>query len=305
MRDLVLGGNGFIGTHLVDRLVADGHQVKVFDRDWSPFAPRHSTVDYRLYDFANRPELEKALRDIDVVYHLLGTTVPQTSNQNIILDVESNVVATVSLLEQCVGRGVKKLVYVSSGGTVYGRPIQLPVKESHPTDPECSYGITKLAVEKYLALFSRLHGLNYVILRPSNAYGERQDPNRRQGAIPAFFGKAARGEAIEIWGDGGVVRDYLYVGDLVDGIVRAARTTTTSRIINLGSGEGRSLKEIVALVGAIVGRPVPVNYGSARSFDIKEIYLDIGRALRELKWTPTTSLEVGMTKTWEFVKAIV
>jgi UDP-glucose 4-epimerase len=304
MHDLVLGGNGFIGAHLVDRLVAEGNQVRVFDRDWSPYAPRHETVDYRLFDFDNRPELEKALRDVDVVYHLLGTTIPQTSNQDPIFDIESNVVSTVSLLEQCVARGVHKLVYISSGGTVYGRPLQLPVNENHPTDPECSYGITKLAVEKYLALFHRLRGLDYVVVRPSNAYGERQAPNRRQGAIPIFLAKVAHGEAIEVWGDGGIIRDYIYISDLVDGIVQAARSSAASRVFNLGSGEGRSLKDIIALIGAITGRPVPVVYKTARNFDLREIYLDISRARQELGWVPTTRLEVGMTKTWEFVKGI-
>lgn len=304
MRAIVLGGNGFIGTHLVDTLVAEGHQVRVVDRTWNPFGHRLTTVDYVTIEPGSRLLLQSDLRNIDIVYHLIGTTVPKTSNDNMIYDVQSNVIETLRLLEMCIQGKIRKIVFVSSGGAVYGKPVKLPVSEDHPTNPECSYGITKLMIEKYIALYSHLYGLDYVILRPSNAYGERQNPRGIQGAISVFLGKVANREPIEIWGDGEVVRDYIYVTDLVEGIYRASQMSTNTRIFNLGSGQGSSLNMVVSKIRAVSGCPVQAVYKDPRVFDIPCIYLDIARAQTELCWKPTTDLETGLAKTWEFVKRI-
>ena len=171
---------------------------------------------------ATAPSLPLVLPQMDMVFHLVSTTVPKTSNDDPAFDVMSNVVETIYLLEQCAKGKVKKIVFVSSGGAVYGTPAALPVPEDSPEKPESSYGITKLAIEKYLELFHRLYGLNYVILRPSNPYGERQNPDGDQGVIAVFLGKIAKGQAIDIWGDGSNVKDYVYIGDLIDGIYKAA-----------------------------------------------------------------------------------
>ena len=168
---LVLGGNGFIGSHLVDRLIADGHFVRVFDKYPERYRAPLPEVEYHLGDFGNRGLLLDALRDIDVVYHLISTSLPKTSNDDPAFDVQSNVIETLFLLEQCLAKSVLKFVFVSSGGTVYGRPDRLPIVEESPTNPECSYGITKLTIEKYLNLYHHLHGLDYVVVRPSNPYG--------------------------------------------------------------------------------------------------------------------------------------
>lgn len=200
MNTLVLGGNGFIGSHLVDKLLAEGHKVRVFDKYEEHYRKPIAGGDYCYGDFGNRGLLADALNGIDIVFHLISTTLPETSNDDPVFDVQSNVVETLFLLEQCVAKKIQKVVFISSGGTVYGIPVELPVHEDNPTSPECSYGITKLVIEKYLALFKLLHGVNYVIVRPSNAYGDRQNPNSIQGAIPVFLNKVAKGESIEIWG---------------------------------------------------------------------------------------------------------
>ena len=204
---LVLGGNGFIGSHLVDRLIADGHFVRVFDKYPERYRAPLPEVEYHLGDFGNRGLLLDALRDIDVVYHLISTSLPKTSNDDPAFDVQSNVIETLFLLEQCLAKSVLKFVFVSSGGTVYGRPDRLPIVEESPTNPECSYGITKLTIEKYLNLYHHLHGLDYVVVRPSNPYGSRQDPHGIQGAIAVFLGRVASGKSIEIWGDGTFSKD--------------------------------------------------------------------------------------------------
>jgi UDP-glucose 4-epimerase len=305
MKALILGGNGFIGSHLVDRLLREGHAVRVFDRNEELYREPISGVEYFYADFGNRTLLAEALGDIDIVFHLISTTVPKTSNDDPAFDVMSNVVETIALLEKCVARGIKKVVFLSSGGTVYGAPDFLPVTEGHPTNPECSYGITKLAIEKYLALFRLLYGIDYVVVRPSNPYGPRQNPQGTQGAISVFLGRIAAGKPIEIWGDGEVVRDYVFVDDLVEGVYRVATRTTASRILNLGSGEGHSLNTLVATMRGIIGADVRVVYAAKRSFDVPRIYLDISRATDELAWQPSTSLDTGIRKTWEFVQNIV
>lgn len=305
MNALVLGGNGFIGSHLVDRLLVAGHAVRVFDRNDELYRKPIDGVDYWYADFGNRTLLAQALDGIDIVFHLISTTIPKTSNDDPAFDVMSNVVETIALLERCVARGVRKVVFLSSGGTVYGASTALPVSEDSPTNPECSYGITKLAVEKYLALFNHLYGLDYVVVRPSNPYGPRQNPQGIQGAISVFLGRIAAGKAIEIWGDGEVVRDYVYVDDLVEGICRAAMQTTASRVFNLGSGQGCSLNTIIAIVRSVIGDQVQVVYTPRRVFDVPKIYLDISRAQQELAWRPVTSLDAGIRQTWEFVRSVI
>lgn len=298
MKALVLGGNGFIGSHLVDRLLAEGHDVRVFDKYGERFRPPLRGVDYHLGDFGNRGLLAEALRGREVAYHLVWNTLPKTSNDDAPFDVSSNLADTLFLLEECVRHKIGRIVFVSSGGTVYGNPRSLPVSEDSPTEPLCSYGITKLAVEKYLALYRHLHGLDYTILRPSNPYGFRQDPQGAQGAVSVFLWRLARGETVEIWGDGSIIRDYLYIGDLVDGIYRASVARTPSRIFNLGSGRGTSLNQVLSTIRAATGREPTVRYTEGRRFDVPEICLDIERARRELGWEPSTSLEEGVGRTW-------
>lgn len=304
MNCLVLGGNGFIGSHLVDRLLREGHAVRVFDKYEEHYRKPLPGVDYRYGDFGNRGLLADALNGMEIVFHLVSTTLPKTSNDDPAFDIQSNVVETIFLLEQCLAKKINKIVFISSGGTVYGRPLALPIREDSPTEPECSYGIMKLTTEKYLALFNHLYGLRYTVVRPSNPYGSRQNPLGIQGAIPVFLGRVARREPIEIWGDGEVVRDYIYIDDLVDGIYKATTTDSPSRIFNLGSGVGRSLNEIVAVIRKVTGYDVKVKYTAKRSFDVPKIYLDITKAKEQLSWQPVTSLENGIINTWQFVKTL-
>lgn len=304
MNTLILGGNGFIGSHLADRLLAEGHCVGVFDKYEERYRKPNPHIDYRYGDFGNRGSLTDALTGMDVVFHLVSTTLPKTSNDDPAFDVQSNVVETIFLLEQCIQKKIRKVVFVSSGGTVYGNPVKLPISEDSPNDPKCSYGITKLTIEKYLSLFNHLYNLDYTIVRPSNPYGSRQDPLSIQGAISVFLGRVARNEHIEIWGDGEIVRDYIYIDDLVDGIYRAATANTPSHIFNLGSGIGYSLNDIVKVIRNITERDVKVKYAARRVFDVPKIYLDITQAKKELAWEPITSLETGISKTWEFVQQL-
>ncbi len=304
MNILVLGGNGFIGSHLVDKLLANGHAIRVVDQYQERYRKMLPGVEYRFFDFGNRGLLEEALKNIDIVFHLIWTTLPKTSNDDPAFDVQSNVIGTLFLFEKCVLSNVKKIIFLSSGGTIYGNPIKVPVSEENPTNPECSYGITKLIIEKYLALYSHLYGIDYMIARPSNPYGERQDPTGIQGAIAVFLGKIARGEPIEIWGNGEIVRDYIYIYDLVEGIYKATVMNPTSRIFNIGSGMGHSLNELLVLIRKNIDCELKIFYKKKRTFDVAKIYLDISKAKNELLWEPKITIDVGIQRTWKFIKSL-
>lgn len=304
MNSLVLGGNGFIGSHLVDKLVAEGHNVTVFDKYKEYFRSPLKEVKYIYADFGNRGEIANALNGIDMVYHLISTTHPKVSNDDPAFDVSSNVVETLFILEECVKQKISKIVFISSGGTVYGIPEQLPIDEKSSTNPICSYGITKLAIEKYLMLYKFLYGLDYVIIRPSNAYGERQNPNGIQGLISVLLGKIVKGEIIEIWGDGSIVRDYIYIKDLVNGIYLASIKDTNSKIFNIGSGCGYSINFITDLIKKITSLEFNTIYKEQRKFDIPKIYLDISVAKNQLSWQPLVSIDEGIKITWEYIKSI-
>jgi UDP-glucose 4-epimerase len=294
---MVLGGTGFIGSHLVDRLLADGHQVRVFSRSPERFRAPVADVDYRQANLADIPALVEALAGVEVVYHLISTTVPATSNLDPLFDIESNLVTMVRLLQIIRESGVRRLVYLSSGGTVYGPPQVLPIPESHPLRPLCSYGIVKVAAENYLHMFHRLHGLDYLVLRASNPYGERQGHYGVQGIIGTFLNQLRRGEELEVWGDGSLVRDFIHVADLVR-LCALAGTSDRVGIYNAGSGSGHSIRQILACIEQAVGHPVPVNWRAGRPFDVPEVVLDISRTEAEFNWRPEIDLAGGIRRTW-------
>jgi UDP-glucose 4-epimerase len=302
---VVLGGAGFLGSHLTEALLGAGRKVRVFDRENVDLRNlEHLSGDWELVggDFLSESDQRRAIEGASVVFHLISTTIPASSNQDPAFDVETNLLPTVRMLELARETGVRKIVYASSGGTVYGRPGSVPVGEDHPTHPLVSYGVIKLAAEKYLSLYRELHGLPYAVTRLSNPYGPRQNPHGAQGAASVFLGRALRGEPIEVWGDGTVVRDYLYVSDAVAGILAAERHPGGEGVFNIGSGVGVSLNELVAEIRSVTGREVEVRYRSSRPFDIPVNVLDNSRARRELGWTPKVALGAGLRLTWQWLR---
>lgn len=305
MKCVVLGGAGFIGSHLVERLLRAGHAVRVFDlrgrEDWEGFSPG-GEVEWMRGDFLSPAGVTHAVAGCDAAFHLAWTTLPKSSIEDPRADVESNVLGTLRLLEAWCRKGAGKLVFVSSGGTVYGAPRGVPIAEEHPTNPICSYGITKLAIEKYLELYRVLHGLDYCVLRLANPFGERQRVASGQGAVTAFLNRARHGEPIEIWGDGRVVRDYLYVGDMANALVRALDHRGERRVINVGSGVGRDVNEVVAAIERVLGRPLQRRHAAGRDFDVAVNVLDIRLARTELGWQPVTPFEEGLRRTLSWLE---
>ncbi len=303
-RCVILGGAGFIGTNLVEKLLIEGYQVRVFDRPTSSrnnLASFESEIEFMEGNFSDAGDVERAVHDMEFVFHLIGTTLPSTSNADPIFDVESNVVATIRLLQACVRHGVKRVVFSSSGGTVYGVPRKIPIDETHPTDPICSYGITKLAIEKYMQLFHRLHGLDCTILRTANPYGKYQTLSAQQGVVGVFMAKIKEGEPITIWGDGSVVRDYVYVEDVANAFAKALLQDSDYRIFNIGTGVGPSLRQLIAEMERVTGMRAQVEYAPARASDVSMNVLDSTRAQKHMNWRIETNLDDGLRKTWAWL----
>ena len=303
MKVLVLGGTGFIGSHLVDRLLESGHRVRVFSRRGERFRSPLPEVDYRHGEFADKAAVAEALVGVDCVVHTLSTMVPSTSNLEPVQDIRDNLICTVQLLQLMVQTEVTRIVYLSSGGTVYGNPVQCPVHEDAPLSPLCSYGVVKVAVENYLHMFQKLHGIRPVVLRPSNPYGERQGHLGVQGIISTFFSNFLAGEESTIWGTGDTVRDYVHVSDLAE-LVAAAVEKNISGIFNAGSGVGVSICELIELMGKVTRCPLPVHYAPERAFDVKTVFLDISRAREVFQWTPKVHLQEGLAGYWTWLQRI-
>lgn len=304
MKACVIGGNGFIGSHVIDRLLEDSWNVTVLDRYKERYRASLPHVEYATGDLGNKEILHEILPHTDVVFHLASTTIPQSSNDKPVFDIQTNLVDTICLLDACVQHQVKKVVFFSSGGAVYGIPKTMPVSEDHPTHPISSYGIVKLAIEKYLYLYRHLYGLSYTILRPSNPFGERQNPTGAQGAISVFLGRVAQDLPIVIWGDGKIIRDYLDVEDLANAATKAAVAAAESDVFNISSGHGVSLNELIETIRSVVNRPIQVNYLPARPSDVPAIVLDPRRAHEELGWKPRSSFRDNIEKTWNWIRSL-
>ena len=297
-RCLVLGGRGFIGSHLVEALLRRGYLVRCFGRpNTHPRANPHLDNErFELHegDLVSEAEVASALEGCDACFHLVSSTLPKSSNADPVFDIESNVVSTVRLLARACQSGLKKIIFVSSGGTVYGVPEQVPILETHAANPVCSYGITKLSIEKYLHLFFVIHGLDYTVLRLANPFGEGQRLHASQGAVAVFLAKILRGEPVEIWGDGSVVRDYIYIRDVVDALLIALERKTVERVFNIGSGRGRSLNELIDSIESVTGCEADRRYLPGRQFDVPANVLSISRAKELLGWSPKISFESGL-----------
>lgn len=303
MRFVIIGGGGFIGSHLGELLLASGHKVNIFDRPSARYLGYLKKRGAEIYfgDFLTTRDVDQAILNCDVVFHLVSTTVPKTSTDNPVYDIETNILGTLRLLDAARKAQVGRIVFASSGGTVYGIPQEIPIKEEHPTDPISPYGIGKLMIEKYLHLYLTLYKLDYRILRIANAYGERQPVTETQGVIATFLDKAVRQEKVIVWGDGSVIRDYIYAGDIANALVQVSLHPEGPRIFNIGGGQGYSLNDIINIVAEVTNKSLQPEYRSGRLFDVPINLLDISRAKTYLGWQPTVGLFEGISRTYKWM----
>ena len=304
MRVLIVGGSGFLGSHIVDRFADSGATVTIFDRNTERYRTVRSGVQLIIGDLGNHGAVDEAVAaGYDAVIHLVSTTTPRSSNESPEFDIQTNLIGTVNLLNSCVKHHVGKVVFLSSGGTVYGDiGDAVTVDETHHTAPISSYGITKVTIERYLHMYQRLYKLNYVALRLANPYGERQDPKNSLGALTVFLKRILSDQHIEVWGDGSVTRDFIYAGDVANAIYLST-VNSISGIFNVGSGEGLSIRQLLdALQHATQIKP-RVIWLSGRPFDVPRIVLDSTKFRDAVGWRAAVPLTEGIKITAEWLRS--
>jgi UDP-glucose 4-epimerase len=301
VRVLVTGGAGFIGSTLVDRLLAEGHTVDVVD-DLSTGSlanlaqaraePRHKFSFQRID--VRAPAVVELIqrRRPEVIFHLAAQADVRVSVERPSFDAEVNIIGTINVLEGAQAAGSRKVVFAGSGGTLYGEPGELPVRESHPQHPLSPYGVSKKAAGDYLAAYRELHGVEFTILALANVYGPRQDPHGEAGVVAIFARLLLAGEQCTVYGDGEQTRDFAYVDDVVDAFSRAS-TKGDGLLINVGTGVETSVNELYRTMAATAGVPGVPRYAPARAGELARSALDPGRAAMQLGWKPWTELDEG------------
>ena len=299
---LVIGGSGFIGRHVTRLLCESGRDVVVLGRRVSAGYTLPAGCRYISGDYSDRQFLHSVLKHGCEVIDLAYSTVPKTSYDDPVFDLVSNLPASVGLFQEALEAGVSRVVIVSSGGTVYGPPEELPLKETHPTRPVSPYGITKLTTDRYALMFHRNVGLPVVVVRPANAYGEEQRTGTGQGFIAAAIAAIRAGREVEIYGTQGTIRDYIHVADVAAGILSALDHGENGEIYNLGSGIGTSNLDIVRILETPAGKsnlPVRTKILPERRFDVEANILDSSKLRSKSGWNPKIPLHAGIQMMWD------
>ncbi len=307
MNIAIIGGAGFIGTNLAIHLSKETtDNITVIDREDFYFNTMRALhlprLVYKAAAFSIDTDFDDQVKGQDVVYHLASTVIPGNSNKNIPDELEANIVVTAKLLDACVRQDVKKVIFISSGGAVYGKKGTCPIEEDMVTYPISSYGVQKLAIEKLLYLYHYQSHLDYRIIRLANPYGPYQRPNGKLGVVTTFVYKALTDGRLEVYGDGSVVRDFIYIEDAVRGIKNIVDGENDLRIFNLGSGKGTSVNEVISAIRTTVRKDLEVEHIAGRSTDVPTNYLDISRYENIYGKLNPISLEDGIKKTAEFMR---
>lgn len=297
---LVLGANGFIGQNVCRQLLAEGHYVIAADKAESSL---HSS--FSQYNRVNVVEESfiTLIEGVDAVIYLVSTLLPQPSNEQVERDVLENLLPVIHLLEAMkASASCRKIIFASSGGTIYGNHDN-HIDECSLLDPKCSYGIMKLTVEKYLSLYNDLHGLQTISLRLSNPYGPGQNINRPQGAVGIFLHKMLQDAPLQIWGDGSVVRDYVYIDDVAAAFSAALHYSGNEKVFNIGSSIGTSLNELLDVLFKLTSSKSVVTYSDSRTVDVPSNILSVDRAKSHLGWAPSVSLNEGLNKLISLIRS--
>lgn len=305
MKVLVTGGAGFIGSHLVNALIQQGHQVVVVDNlSTGHLENVNQAAAFYQVDIGS-PELERIFEKErpEIVNHQAAQTVIQKSMEDPVFDARQNILGSLNLISQCLRFGVKRVVYASSGGAVYGEPKYRPVDESHPVNPMSCYGISKHTIEHYLHVFCLEYTLRYAVLRYSNVYGPRQSPKGEAGVVAIFTRQMLQGEHPTIFGKGDKTRDYVYVSDVVTANLLAMEKGENG-VYNIGTGVETSDQEIFDLLAELTGYQGNPRYALVRKGEIYRICLDYSKARKEIGWQPRFALREGLAETVSYYRSI-
>ncbi len=312
MRILVTGAAGFIGSNLVDRLLDDDHEVVGVDnlsRGTRANLPDSELGAGRGFSFIEADLTDArfaetvADADVEVICHLGAQIDVRISVQDPIEDARLNVLGTINVLEAARKAGVRKVVFASSGGSIYGEPKKLPVLESAPVDPLSPYAASKVSGETYLGTYRALYGLETTALALSNVYGPRQDPHGEAGVVAIFGNALLRGRPATIYGDGSAVRDYVFVDDVTDAFARAIGDLADGRRLNIGTGVGTTVRELHTVIASAADAPDDPVLGASRLGELHAIVLNVNAARDHLGWMPRMSLADGIAKTLDWIRA--
>ncbi|SCX07097.1 GDP-mannose 4,6-dehydratase [Mycolicibacterium fluoranthenivorans] len=314
MRTVVTGAAGFIGSTLVDRLLAEGHHVVGVDNLSTGLAAnldrarRHAGARLSLHRLDIRaPQFGDIVTEAkpDVVFHLAAHVDLRASVTDPLHDAGCNVLGTINVLEACRRTGVERIVYAASGGSRYGAPSSLPVSEGVPADPLSPYAAAKFAGEVYLGCYAEMYGITPIRLALANVYGPRQSPYGEAGVIAVFASRLLAGQPVAVYGDGTATRDYVYVDDVVDAFARAGRAPAATRgLYNIGTGRQTATREVHRLISTALGQTAPPCYAPARTGEVQAIALDVSKAERELGWMPAVSLDAGIRRTIDWLRGV-
>lgn len=300
---LVLGANGFIGSHLVDSLVAAGHWVRAFDRPSSGRRYEAEGVEAFFGDFLNMSDLENAVKDIDYVFHFISTTNPATAENDPRIDIETNVRMSIELFDICAKARVKRVIFASTGGSVYGdSDNDHPRIETDLPQPVSPYAIGKLTIEHYLRYFSVKRGLDSMVVRISNPYGTRQALHAKQGVIPIFIENMLVNKPLTVLGDGEMVRDYIYVKDVADILAQLFDKEAKHKLYNVGSGTPTTVNQIITTIERVSGAKAEVQHREAPATFLHRVTLDTSRLEDEFNLKAVTNLEAGIKSTYEHLR---
>lgn len=299
-KSVVLGASGFVGKNLTLALNRAGVSVVAYGLGNRP-EEFPDSINWCAGDFVEGAHLKSILENADSVYHLVSATVPASAQLDRISDIERNLIPSVRLMDECVAAGVKQLIFVSSGGTVYGPHVELPTPETAPTNPISAYGATKLAIEKYLGMYWSVYGLSSVILRLANPFGPYQSAKNNQGAIGIFMERILAGIPIDIWGKGDTVRDYVYIADVCDALLKARQVGVGHRVYNIGIGKGHDLIDLIKEIELVVGKKAAINFLPGRSVDVSSSILDVRKAESDLDWVARTTLSRGLVELFSWI----
>lgn len=308
MKILLLGGSGFLGINLAIKLLQNKNDsITIVDANVEHSRnvleiSNNKNLKFVKSNISKNTNFDDLVEGQDVIYHMLSSTVPTTSNEHIIEELEANVILTAKLLDSCVRKNVGKVVFISSGGTVYGRSTKFPFEESMETNPISSYGVQKVMIEKLFYLYYEMYKLDYRIIRLANPYGPYQRPNGILGVVSTFVYKALVDDEITVYGDGSVIRDFIFIDDAISSIIKITFNNTHFKLYNLGSGYGTSISQVIETIEKCLKKKLKINYISSRNVDVPVNFLNMSRYENEFGENNNTSLEQGVIKTTNFMK---
>lgn len=306
-RCVIFGGGGFIGSHLVEKLIEEKYLVTVFNRRPKKTYKNLLSIKEKFWfiqgDIKNSKLLKEVIKSNDIVFDLIASSVPYSSMQAPGEEINNHISSHFKLIQYACTRRAKKIIFFSSGGGVYGKKIKLPISEEEVLQPISPHAISKVTIEHFLHYFCKMNDVPYIIYRLSNPYGPRQVPKKGFGIIPTIFSHILRNKTPVLFDNGRLIRDFIYIDDLIDGVIKSFDKNTKHHTYNIGSGKGTSLNALWREIKRITKTNLNPQFEAKRPIDVDSVALNIARFKKEFNWSPKTKLSEGLKRTWTATKS--